>query len=250
MENLKWKGFKEVKVVKKIEESTGIYSFYIKNLENKKLPKFLAGQFIAIRVKNKDNTYTKPRQYTLSMNHKDDFYRISVKREENGYVSKVLVDEVNAGDTVEITMPLGNFFLKDNDRNVVLIGGGIGVTPMLTMAYEAANTFKNVKFIYSTQNLENHSFKDEIEKLCEENTNIESAIFYTRATEEEVNNSGCISGRISREWMEENLDKDSEFYFCGPTEFMRCVYRNLVSMGINKEDINFEMFDKGDDITK
>lgn len=250
MESLTWKGFKEFKVVDKIEESKGIYSFYIKDLEGRNLPKFLAGQFIAIRVKNKDNTYTKPRQYTLSMNHKDDFYRISIKREENGYVSKVLVDEVNAGDTVEITMPLGNFFLKDNDRDVVLIGGGIGVTPMLTMAYEAANTNKNVKFIYSTQNLENHSFKEEIEKLCNENSNITSNIFYTRATEEELSNSECISGRINKEWMEANLEKDSEFYFCGPTEFMKSVYKNLIDIGVSKEDINFEMFAKGEDITK
>lgn len=249
MEQLKWKGFKEVKVVDKVKESKGVYSFYLKDIDNKNLPEFLAGQFIAIRVKNKDNTYTSPRQYTLSMNHKDDFYRVSIKREENGYVSKKLVDEVEIGDTIEITMPLGKFYLKDNNKNVVLIGGGIGITPMLTMAYEAANTSKNVELIYSTQNAENHSFKDEIEKLCNENSNIKSTTFYTRVNEEK-DNSKYIAGRMSRKWMEENLDKDSEFYFCGPTEFMRSVYKNLISMGINKEDINFEMFDAGTDITK
>ena len=249
MEQLKWKGFKEVKVVDKVRESKDVYSFYLKDIDNKNLPEFLAGQFIAIRVKNKDNTYTSPRQYTLSMNHKDDFYRISIKREENGYVSKKLVDEVEIGDTIEITMPLGKFYLKDNNKNVVLIGGGIGITPMLTMSYEAANTSKNVELIYSTQNAENHSFKDEIEKLCNENSNINSTTFYTRVNEEK-DNSKYIAGRMSREWMDENLEKDSELYFCGPTEFMRSVYKNLVSMGINKEDINFEMFDAGTDITK
>lgn len=249
MEQLKWKGFKEVKVVDKVKESKDVYSFYLKDIDNKNLPEFLAGQFIAIRVKNKDNTYTAPRQYTLSMNHKDDFYRVSIKREENGYVSKKLVDEVEIGDTIEITMPLGKFYLKDNNKNVVLIGAGIGITPMLTMAYEAVNTSKNVELIYSTQNAENHSFKDEIEKLCNENSNIKSTTFYTKAIEEK-DNSKYISGRMSREWMEENLERDSEFYFCGPTEFMRSVYKNLLSMGINKEDINFEMFDAGIDITK
>ena len=120
MEQLKWKGFKEVKVVDKVKESKDVYSFYLKDIDNKNLPKFLAGQFIAIRVKNKDNTYTSPRQYTLSMNHKDDFYRVSIKREENGYVSKKLVDEVEIGDTIEITMPLGKFYLKDNNKNSLL----------------------------------------------------------------------------------------------------------------------------------
>jgi len=50
--------------------------------------------------------------------------------------------------------------------------------------------------------------------------------------------------------MMENLPRDGEFYFCGPVPFMKVVYHNLISMDIEKEYINFEMFESGTDITK
>ncbi len=250
MSDLRWKGFKEVKVVEKEEEGKGTYSYYLKGMNNEILPEYVAGQHIAIRIKNKDNTYTAPRRYTLSINYRADFYRISVKREEKGYVSKILADEINVGDIVEITAPVGKFILNDNTKNIVLISGGIGITPMLTMAYEAANEGKNVHFIYSTQNPETHSFKDEVEQLVNENSNMKSTVFYTEIAEGTNTDVKYIPGRINKEWIERNLDKDSEFYFCGPVGFMKAVYQGLIGIGVDKENIHFEMFNSTTDITK
>ena len=136
MSDLRWKGFKEVKLVEKEEEGKGIFSYYLKGMNDEILPEYTAGQHIAIRIKRADGKYTPPRQYTLSINYRADFYRISVKREENGYVSKVLADEVHIGDTVEITSPLGKFTLKDNDKKIVLLSGGIGITDRKTSCRE------------------------------------------------------------------------------------------------------------------
>lgn len=250
MRDLRWKGFKEVKVVEKEEEGKGIYSYYLKGLNDEILPEYVSGQHIAIRIKNADNTYTAPRQYTLSINYRADFYRISVKREENGYISKKLADEINVGDTVEITAPLGKFVLKDNDKDIVLISGGIGITPMLTMAYEAANENKNVHFIYSTQNPETHSFKEEVEQLVNENSNMRSTIFYSDIDENSNIGYEYVTGRIDKEWLEKNVDKDSEFYFCGPVGFMKSMYQGLTEIGVDKENIHFELFGGSVDITK
>ncbi|MDO4536212.1 MAG: FAD-binding oxidoreductase [Clostridium perfringens] len=250
MSDLRWKGFKEVRVVEKEEEGKGTYSYYLKGMNDEILPEYVAGQHIAIRIKNKDNTYTAPRRYTLSIDYRADFYRISVKREENGYISKMLADEINVGDTVEITAPVGKFVLEDNNKDIVLISGGIGITPMLTMAYEGANKGKNIHFIYSTQNPDTHSFKDEVEQLVNENTNMKSTVFYTEAGEGINTDIKYISGRIDKEWIEKNLDKNSEFYFCGPVGFMKAVYHGLIDIGVNKENIHFEMFNSSVDITK
>ena len=92
--NNKWMGFKDVLVFKTVKEDEAITSFYLKSSDGSKLPKFMAGQFITVRIKNDDNTSTKPRQYTLSMNSNEEFYRISVKREENGFLSKKLCDDI------------------------------------------------------------------------------------------------------------------------------------------------------------
>lgn len=248
----KWKGFKECRVFKIVQEDDNVKSFYLKSTDNSKLPNFIAGQFIAVRLKNEDGTYTKPRQYTLSMNYNEDFYRISVKRESEGYLSKKLCDDVREGDNIEITVPMGNFILKENDRPLVLLGGGIGITPMLSMAYDCVNnnSKRDIHFIYSIPNSANHSFKEEIDALSK-NESINKIVFYTRPfNNEELGKNFDVKGRISKEWMEENLPKDGEFYFCGPIPFMKSLYKNLISIGINKEQINYEMFEPGGDITK
>lgn len=242
MSDLRWKGFKEVKLVEKEEEGKGIFSYYLKGMNDEILPEYTAGQHIAIRIKRADGKYTPPRQYTLSINYRADFYRISVKREENGYVSKVLADEVHVGDTVEITSPLGKFTLKDNDKKIVLLSGGIGITPMLAMAYEAANTSKNVQFIYSTQNPKTHSFKEEVEQLADENSNMKSIVFYSDIGDGTKTDIDYIKGRINKEWMEANLGVNSEFYFCGPVGFMEAIKNILLEMGVKEENIHFEFF--------
>ncbi len=245
----RWKGFKDFLVFNKVKEDQAVTSLYLKASDDSKLPEFIAGQFITVRIKNEDNTFTKPRQYTLSMNSNEEFYRISVKREENGFLSKKLCDEIKAGDNLQITAPLGNFILRDSEKPLVLIGGGIGITPMLTMAYDAVSSDRKIHFIYSIPNSMHHSFKEETAKL--HNNNFKSTVFYTRPTEtEELGKDFNIKGRISRKWMIDNLPKDGEFYFCGPVPFMKAIYHNLISMGIEKEHINFEMFEAGVDITK
>lgn len=246
MSDLKWKGFKEVIVADKVKESSGVYSFYLKNINGEDLPEFLPGQFISIRLKDSNGKYNS-RAYTLSRNYNKDFYRISIKRESKGLISKQMADYINIGDKIEITIPVGNFYLKQNNKDVVLIGGGIGITPMITMAYECKNLVnKKAKLIYSTQNLENHSFREEIEEL-DKDPNINSQIFYTRVCEE---GKGYLCGRITEEWMRENLNKEDEYYFCGPIEFMKSIYKNLINIGVSPDNINYELFKGGEDITK
>lgn len=246
----KWKGFKEVKVFKIIKEDENVKSFYLQSTDNTKLPEFIPGQFVTVKVKNDDGSYTKPRQYTLSMNYNEEFYRISVKRESEGHLSKKLCDEIKEGDIIEITVPMGRFVLKDSNKPLVLLGGGIGITPMLTMAYASKESKRDVHFIYSIPNSSNHSFREEIELLTH-NDKINKKIFYTRPYDKDIIGEDYdIKGRMSKEWVEENLPKDGEFYFCGPIPFMKSIYKNLISMGVNKEQINYELFGPGEDITK
>ena len=248
--NLSWKGFKECTVSKIVQEDENVKSFYLNFDDKSKMPEFIPGQFIAIKIKNEDGSYSRTRQYTLSLDHNYDFYRISVKREADGEISKRLCDEIKEGDHIEITMPMGKFVLKDSDKPLVLLGGGIGVTPMLTMAYACNENEREINFIYSIPNAKNHSFKEEIEKLTKEK-NMKTTIFYTRPLDtEKCGEDYDVKGRMTKEWMDANLPKDGEFYFCGPNPFMKNIYHNLIELGINKEQINYELFGPGADITK
>ena len=105
--------------------------------------------------------------------------------------------------------------------------------------------------IYSTPNSKYHSFKEEIKELEKNNNNLEVTTIYTRPLDcDKIGETFEISGRISKEYMENNLPRNGEFYFCGPVQFMRNLYHNLIDMNINKEDINYELFAAGEDITK
>ena len=251
-ENNIWKGFKECRVFKIVQEDNNVKSFYLNFDDGCPMPEFKAGQFIAVRIKNEDGSYSKTRQYTLSLNYNESFYRISVKRENEGHLSRRLCDEIKEGDNIEITIPMGKFVLDESDKPLILLGGGIGITPMLTMAYDSCNSNSNreIHFIYSIPNMQNHSFKDEIECL-DENKNFKKTIFYTRPfNNEECGKDFDVKGRITKESMAKNLTKDGIFYFCGPVPFMKNVYQNLIAIGIKKEQINYEMFGPGADITK
>ena len=245
-----WRGFKDFIVYEKVQEDEVVTSFYLKSKDGMSLPKAIPGQFIAVRIKKGDNEYSKVRQYTLSMDSKEEFYRISVKNEENGDLSKQLCRDIKVGDIIEATIPMGKFVLKDGDVPVVLIGGGIGITPMIAMAYATKGTNREVKLVYSTSNSKYHSFKEELNKLNLEN-NIDLIKIYTQPLyENELSVDFDVEGRINKEWIENNLPIDAEFYLCGPIEFMRTIYKSLEELGIEKSKINFELFTAGKDITK
>ncbi len=239
----KWHGFKEVMVKKIVKEDENVKSFYVENLDKSSLPDYLPGQFIGVKIKDKNGEFTLSRQYTLSTDYQMYYYRISVKREEDGYLSKKLCDELNEGDIIYITAPMGNFVLKDSKNPVVLIGAGIGITPMLTMAYAASEKNREVFFFYSTRNSNNNALEYEVRKLGHEKQNVHITILYTRPTEEDKKNHNFHKeGRINAQYLEENVPKDGEFYFCGPFRFMKALYKYLKEIGIKREHINYELF--------
>lgn len=250
MSNNIWKGFKELIVYDKVQEDEVVTSFYLKSADGMSLPKAIPGQFIAVRIQKGENEYSRARQYTLSMDSREDFYRISVKIEENGDLSKQLCRDIKVVDKIQATIPMGKFVLKDGNEPVVLIGGGIGITPMIAKAYAVKNTSRQVKLIYSTANSKYHSFREELNKLNNEN-NIDLIQIYTRPLEEDkLKVDFDVKCRINKEWIADNLPMNGEFYFCGSIEFMKTVYKSLEELGVEKTKINFELFTAGEDITK
>ncbi|WP_167958006.1 FAD-binding oxidoreductase [Anaerosporobacter faecicola] len=246
----RWKGFREAKVVKRVEENKYIVSLYIKVMDEEgELPDYLPGQFIAVKVPMDDGTLSKSRQYTLSSISNGEYYRISVKREEEGQVSKFVFDHVKEGNTIHITAPAGKFVLKEGNKPVVLIGGGIGITPMLTMAMAAEKEKRSSHLIYSLPNTEFMAFRDEINKLS--GAHVNTTIVYTRPLETDVMGKDYDEkGRLTKEWLERNIQKDAEVYFCGPVPFMKAMYQNLLQIGFSDDNISFEMFVPGVDIRK
>ena len=234
-----WRTFKEFTIADKVVESDVITSFYLKPVDGQPLPSYKPGQYITIRVTIPGDEYTLNRQYSLSQAPTGDSYRISVKREDecnpHGKVSVFLHREMNVGDTIEASVPAGDFHLNtDSDAPVTLISGGVGVTPMMSMYdFIAQNTpERQVAFLHAARTRKHQAFNEVITKLNAELSASNYAVLYSEEGD----------GFINREFLTSNVIEGSDVYVCGPTAFMQAVIKDLHAMGIPEEKIHFEFF--------
>lgn len=246
-----WKGFRNFIVDRKVVESEVITSFYLKPEDNKGIADFTPGQYISIKLEIAGEKFTHIRQYSLSDAPGKDYYRISVKREAgtanpDGMVSNYLHNGVSQGDILKVSAPAGDFVL-DTEKNtpVVLLSGGVGLTPMMSMLKTVVEVQpeRKVTFVHAAANGNVHALRDEVEEVSKIE-NVHSYFFYDSPTEEDrKNNSFDVEGYVTREWLKENITiKESDFYFCGPVPFMKAINRSLKELGVNQERIHFEFF--------
>ncbi|ETH87981.1 nitric oxide dioxygenase [Bordetella pertussis STO1-CHOC-0018] len=133
-----WTGWRAFKVVRKTPESAEITSFYLAPADGGATPDYLPGQYVSVRVYVPELGLMQPRQYSLSeAPGMPGQLRISVKREAGspaGMVSGTLHNRINEGDVLDVSPPQGDFTLDAEDgRPVVLLSGGVGLTPMVSM---------------------------------------------------------------------------------------------------------------------
>lgn len=251
-----WDGFRPFIVDRKVVESDVITSFYLKPEDHKKIADFQPGQYISIKLEIEGEQFTHIRQYSLSDAPGKDYYRISVKREAgtqnpDGKVSNYLHDHVKEGEILQVSAPAGDFVLDINKETpVVLLSGGVGLTPMVSMLKTVvdAQPEREVTFIHAAQNSRVHALSSEVETLAAKD-NVTSYVFYNTPTEEDREQKRFdIEGYITTEWLKDNVKiHEAEFYFCGPTPFMKAIYRSLKELKVDEDRIHFEFFGpKGD----
>lgn len=254
-----WKEYRNFVVDQKVVESDVITSFYLKPQDSGAIADFLPGQYISVRCTIPGHEYTHIRQYSLSDAPGKEYYRISVKREAgingtpDGVVSNYLHDQVSVGDVLEITAPAGDFTLNmDSERPVVLLSGGVGLTPMVSMVNTivASQPNRKVTFIHAAQNSKVQAMREHVLNLAETYANVESFVCYDGPTSEDV---ACKNfdkeGYVDLEWLQKVVaTNDAEFYFCGPIPFMKNINKYLKEMGVAAENIHFEFFGPASDL--
>jgi nitric oxide dioxygenase len=246
-----WDGFRNFVVDRKVEESDVITSFYLKPEDQRGIASFIPGQYISIKLEINEEEFTHIRQYSLSDAPGKDYYRISVKREAgtanpDGMVSNFLHNDVNEGDILKVSAPAGDFVLDtEKDTPVVLLSGGVGLTPMMSMLKTVVEVQpeRKVTFIHAAANGNVHALREEVETLSVLNQ-VNPFFFYDSPTEEDrLNNRFDVEGYVTLEWLKENVSyQDADFYFCGPVPFMKAINRSLRELGVNEEKIHFEFF--------
>ena len=234
-----WETFKDFIIADKVVESEVITSFYLKPADGQQLPSYKPGQYISVRFTIPGDGYTLNRQYSLSQAATGDLYRISVKREDeitpHGKASVFLHNEVKIGDTIEVSVPAGDFHLDTDSNNpVTLISGGVGITPMMSMYETIAKTAADrpVAFLHSARTRKHQAFDNILRQLNDTMANSTYAALYSEEGD----------GFINREFLAANVLEGSDIYVCGPTPFMQAVIKGLYGLGIPEEKVHFEFF--------
>ncbi|WKA48992.1 NO-inducible flavohemoprotein [Geobacillus zalihae] len=255
-----WRDFRRFVVVKKVKESGVITSFYLEPEDGKAISDYLPGQYVSVKLSIPGETYTHIRQYSLSDAPGKGYYRISVKREAAtadkpaGIVSNYLHDHVQEGDVLELSAPAGDFTLDlSKTTPVVFISGGVGITPLLSMAHTLAirQPTRPAAFLHAALNGRVHAFDEELRMLAERPSFSYHICYESPSDEDRRHPYFGKEGRIDLAWMQSVIPtKDADFYFCGPVPFIKTVYRALKQWGVPEEHIHYEFFGPAGDLTK
>lgn len=181
------------------------------------------------------------RNYSLSAASNGRSYRISVKREAGGKVSNHLHDHINVGDTLELFPPAGHFTLQAGTKPLVLISGGVGITPTLPMLQAALQTGRPITFIHCARSSDVHAFRSQVDALAQGNGQLKPLYVYDEVRDgESVAAQGYLTEALLGQWLP--ASRDVEVYFLGPTPFMRSVKASLQQLGVPDAQVKYEFF--------
>ncbi len=241
-----WAGFRSLKVSRIDQESPTVFSLILTAPDGDTLAAPLPGQFVVLRLHPETSAAPLLRSYSLSGAPAADHYRISIKKEEHGVASAYLRAHIRVGDCLAVSAPRGAFTLKSNERPVVLLSAGVGVTPVLAMlhALAAAGSKREVWWLYGARNGTDHPFARECDELLRKLPRGCRYVVYSQAPVSETpGGSFDARGHLDREVLSRlGVPPDGEYYLCGPPAFLQDLTRDLLSLGMPASCIHSEMF--------
>jgi nitric oxide dioxygenase len=258
-----WQGFTNFRVLRREKESDVITSFYLAPADGGQLPDFKPGQYVTVRVPTPCG-HTTMRNYSLSDKPGQDHFRISVKREvgakadtPKGFVSNTLHDHVEAGSVIELGAPCGEFFLDTTvkpDRPLVLLAGGIGITPLMSILLSAlAHTPEREIILFHASLNENvQAFRATLDELTAAHPRLKVRYFYSEPAPAGTGRAdNAVTGLIDAAQIEAALPgRDADYFFCGPKPFMVNIYHQLLTWGIPPAQVHFEFFGPRQELQK
>lgn len=234
-----WRGERAFRLLKRIDESSIITSFYFEPSDGGEVPEFEAGQ--AITVILTINGASVRRNYSLSDAPGTGYLRISVKREPQGVVSNFLHDTLEVGHEINLLPPSGGFVLRRNDKPLVLLTGGVGITPAISMLNVEAASGRDIRFIHAALNSKVHAFRAHVDELAAANDNISACYVYN---DPGVDCMPHATGFVTADLIAAQLpqDRDVEFYFLGPKPFMVSMLKIARELGVPAAQVHYEFF--------
>ena len=254
-----WSGLRPFRVERRVVEDGAqtVCSFYLVPEDGEALPSFLPGQFLTFRLDVSTAAGLSEqivRCYSLSDAPRPDYYRVSIKRVLAppgcdvlpGRSSNHFHDQVTVGSVLQVRAPSGHFHIDRSDDPVVLIGGGIGITPMLSMLTWclAEQPGREVWLFYGVRNSREVIMRAQLEALAAAHQNFHLRMCFSDPLPEDVAVRDYQHPvRVDLNVLRMQLPlKPYHYYICGPAPMMEGLVSALEDWGVPDSRIHFEAF--------
>jgi len=254
-----WCGFRTARVVehRQVADDCMRVSFAVEGL--KTLPDYAPGQHIVLRIPAPEGGAPVTRCYSLVGAARDpnrDRYNITVRRVgapagrndlPPGRASTLVHDYLQTGSKVELQAPKGRFTMPlDPQRPVVLVAGGIGITPFLCYLETLASSGSQarVHLVYANRNGRSHAYRDRLRELGKMLPGLSIVSLYDAPDDGDCEGRDFDrAGRITLpDILPRDLDETPEVYHCGPPPMMHAVETMLEEAGHPADLVFSEVF--------
>ncbi|EDO19206.1 hypothetical protein Kpol_1050p64 [Vanderwaltozyma polyspora DSM 70294] len=244
-----WPSWKPFEVIDRQQVAKEIVEFTVKPVNGSGIDlnalKITAGQYITVNTHptRHENQYDALRHYSICSSSTDGGLKFAVKLEETpgkdiGLVSEFLHKDVKIGDNILLSAPAGDFALDEklieqNEVPLVLLGSGVGVTPLLSMleTQVKANPARPIYWIQSSKDETTQAFKKHVDALLSECNNVEKIIVHTND-----------QARIDADFLKAKVPSGSDVYICGSLDFMNAMIDHLNGLEHTADMIHYEPF--------
>ncbi|WFU20911.1 FAD-binding oxidoreductase [Bradyrhizobium sp. CB1717] len=237
-----WKG--KLRICAIYQETPNVKTFRLQAPGGGAIPfAFLPGQFLTYAIEIDGKTVR--RSYTIASSAAQTAYvETTIKREDGGLLSDYMHGHLKEGDLVEVAGPSGAFtFTGAEADSVVLIGGGVGITPLMAAIRYLSDIAwpGQIYLVYGAQTTEQFIFRDELEYLQRRMTNLHVAATMMRAAGTSWMGS---EGQITAEFLTQAVPDIAKrrVHLCGPPGMMETLRKTLVGLGVPGEQIKTEAF--------
>lgn len=204
---------------------------------------FRPGQFATVSVEIEGKRHK--RSYTIASSPTQrDYIELTVKREPEGAVSRFLNDTLQESDTLELTAPLGKFTFDGSESpSIVLIGGGVGITPLMTVVrYLTDRAWPGeIVLLYSCRTSNLFIYREELEFLQHRHANLKVVATMTR---DPGTDWMGLQGHLTRETIASVVPDIAarRIHLCGPQPMMDAIQGALAELGVPPESVMTEAF--------
>jgi ferredoxin-NADP reductase len=257
-----WSGLRAFRIARRVYEDAAKSqcSFYLEPSDGLPLQAYKPGQFLTFRLllppAAGGAARTVTRCYSLSDSPNPNHYRVTIKRVAApaepaglpaGASSNYFHDHVHVGDTLQLHAPAGHFFLDAQTQTpVVLVAGGIGITPMMGMLRWCAEhqPQRPIHLFYGVRNSAEHAYKVVLEDMAHQLPQLRLHVVYSKPSPgdraaQDYQHQGHVDLALLKKTLPHGVH---QFYICGPTAMLESLVPALVQWGVAPTDVHFEAF--------